>query len=444
MNLIQKFIKYKKYFNDLVILSLPIIMGNIGHMLIGIGDVFVAGKHGITTLSVIGIANAVTTCILIAGIGLLAAISPVLSNYEGEGKNSKENFVATIVYSQIVALGCCLVTLLCSLVIGKLGLAPDLAKYVKEYLIIVSFSTFGAALHFALKEFMQAYERVFFANFLSILAVFINIWLNFIFVFGWYGLPEMGPVGLAIATLLTRILMGLVLFFYCLNFTKPVFKINIEYYKTLLTVGTPIAIAGFFEFFAFNMIAIIMARVDGIYAACQSIMTNISGLTFMVPLAISNSLAVKVGFANGARNKSEIKVYSSMGLFMAVSFMTCCALCYFFFADEIIKIFSTSPIIIKICIPILITVGIFQIFDGIQVSCAGILKGMEHTKTVLIFTFLAHWFVGFPLGLTLAFKFHLNLLGFWIGITSALIFLAIALLICVCRYIKNYQNVTNF
>ncbi len=428
---------YTKYIKDLLNLAMPMIIGNLGMILIGAGDVFVAARYSTDSLAAISIANSIISTIFLFGIGLLVSVSPLLSNFRGERNEIKKYFIPTITFSVILSILSTLAILLCTLIIDKLGFETKLIPDIKIYMIICSFSTFGAYLQVALKEFLQSYEIVIFPNFLNILMVFINIFLNFTFVFGLFGLPEMGTIGLAIATLISRIIAGLILFLYCKKLFKIRYYKDFSYFYKLLQIGFPIAISILLEVFAFNIITILIARISGIYAAAQNILLTLTTATFMVPMAISNAIAVKVGFANGAKNFIDLKRYALTGIIISISFMTLCAICFITFPDIFIKIFTQDPDLIKICVPILILAGLFQIFDGIQVSLGGIFKGIKRTNVVMLGVFTAYWLIGLPLGILLGFIYHLNLYGFWIGLTIAILLLAISLLITFIHYFKT-------
>lgn len=414
---------YSKYIKELLNLAMPMIMGNLGMILIGAGDVFVAAKHSTSTLASISIANAIISTIFLFGIGLLASISPLLSNFRGEKASIKKYFLPTINFAMLLAAVSTLLVLASIPLIEKMGFEANLIPAIKNYMFVCAFSTFGAYLLVALKEYLQAFEIVFFANFLNILGVFLHLFLNFVFVFGWFGIPAMGPIGLAVSTLLSRTILGLWILLYCLKFAN--FKIyrDFEYFIKLLKIGFPIAIAIVLEVLAFNLITIIIGRVSGVEAAAQSILLTITTATFMIPLAIANAIGVKVGFANGAGNSVDLKRYSLAGVGVSVGFMSMCAIGFIFFPKFFINIFTQDPALIKICVPILFLAGFFQIFDGLQVSLGGVFKGIKETKIVMIGNLGAYWLIGLPLGWLLTFKYKMGLYGFWVGLTIAIFLL---------------------
>lgn len=408
---------YKEYVYELIELAWPIIMGQIGFTFILAGDVFVAGKYSTDVLSAVSISGAVTSIIFMFGIGLIISVSPVLSNRLGAKKSAKKFFYPTILFSQIIAFFSMLLILATIPLMEHMGFNPKLMPDIKIYTFIFAFSAFGGYLHAALKEFLQAYEIVFFPNFIAIIGIFLNLFLNWIFAFGWGIIPSMGAMGLGIASTLIRTIMGLSLFIYCLYYFHFKFeKISQKYYTSLVKVGLPISVAVSLEFITFNSMAILMGRVDSVYAAAQNVLNVISTASFVIPLSISNAIAVKVGFANGARNMEDIKKYGIAGVALSVGFMAFCGILFASFPSFFARIFTNDQELISIVIPIMYAVAGFQCFDGLQVSCGGILKGLKKTFMVSLANFFGYILIGISLGAFLAFKMHLNLLGFWIGI----------------------------
>lgn len=416
------------------------IMGNLGIILIGAGDVFVAAKHSTNTLASVSIANSIISCFFLLGIGLLGSISPLLSNYRGAKSNIKKYFLPTVRFSIYLGLATCIGILLSIPIIDKLGFSKALIPSIKMYMLICAFSTIGGYLQMALKEFLQAFEIVFFPNFLSIIGVFVHLLFDFMFVFGWFGIPAMGPIGLAVATLLARTVLGLFMLLYCLKFIKVKKYSDVSYYKNLLKIGFPIASAVLLEVVAFNIITILMGAVSGLYAASQNILLTITTATFMIPMAISNAIAIKVGYSNGSKNFVDLKRYSKAGIAMSLGFMTLCAVCFIMWPQAFVKVFTHGEALMKICAPIMILAGIFQIFDGLQVSLGGVFKGIRKTNLVMLGNFAAYWVLGLPLGLLFAFKYKMNLYGFWIGLTISIFTLGLTLLFIMTRQFKKLQK----
>lgn len=430
----------KYYINELLRIALPIIMGNLGFILIGAGDVLIAGRHSTNTLAAISIATAITNCIQTFGIGILVSISPLLSNYRGEHKQTKRYFYPTLRFAFLTSCIVMLTILGVIPLIDFLHYDPVLVPMVKQYMLITAFATFGGYLHAAVKEFLQSFEIVLFPNILTFIAVFFNIFLNIILVFGYGPIPSLGVVGLAWASFIVRYFMGIVLLLYSFRIMRLNNYTDFNYYKQLVKIGLPVSAAILVEFVAFNFVAIVMGRVAGVYAAAQNLICTLTSVSFMIPLALSSAMAVKVGFANGAKNYADLKQYAKLGTMMSIGFMICSAIIFVSFPRALAGLFTKDPDLIAVCVPILFLLAGFQIFDGLQVSLSGVCKGIKKTNIVLVASFIAYWLISIPLGYNLAFKYNMGLRGFWFSLITSSVALCVMMLFMLKRYFSQINK----
>lgn len=437
----EKINNYKKYFTEIITLSIPLIVGNLGQVLIGATDVFIAAKHSTDTLAAISIANSIIFCIIVVGIGLMSAISILLSNYRGNRKPTKK-FLATVLnYSMILAVIFCIICLLMVPLVPVMGFEAKLVPMIQEYIFICAFSLFGMYLYQCLKEFLLAYEIVNFPNLILIVALVLNFIFAYVFVFGFGPIPALGVVGLAIAAFMVRTLMGLVLLAYCVGMLRWRNPFDKTLIKQLLKIGYPIGIALLLEFLGFNLITILVGREAGILAATHNIAVTITSAAYMVPMSISAAIAIKVGFYNGAGILSEIKKYSVSGTMMSVIFMGICSLALTIFPREIFGAFTSSKEIIALGIPILHIAAYYLMFDGLQVSLSGVLKGLKLTKVASITLIAGYWLFGLPFGFLLAYHYKMSLNGFWIGLAVSFLAMSILFLIVIFKKFRELQKV---
>ena len=328
--------------------------------------------------------------------------------------------------------------LACIPFIDKLGFEQALVPMIKDYFFITAFATFGGYLHCMTKEYLQSFEIVVFPNLLTILCIFLNVGLNILFAFGYGIIPEMGAKGLALASLVTRYFMGFVLLVYCYK------KLNIQtgkvygYFKDLLKVGLPTSFAILTEFVGFNIVAVVMGRVSGIYAAAHNIICTLTSVSFMIPLAVSNAMAVKVGYSNGCKNYNDLKQYAYTGIAICVGVMSLSALVVGTFPEFLTGLFTIDKELVKVCVPVVYALCFFQVFDGLQVALAGVFKGIKQTSVVMISNVISYWIIAFPLGCLLGLHWRMNLIGFWYSLAFS------SFILCTIMFtvmMKNFKNI---
>lgn len=425
MLLSQKIKIYKDYSKELIKLGIPIFIGNISQMLIGVGDVYVAGKHSTLTLGAISVSTAIFMTILISAIGFLVSISPVISNMRGQRKTTKTLLKTTISYSFIISFICFLIFRIILKYLSLIGLSPDIYQLVYDYIDIAGWGIFGGLLFCALREFLQAYEIVRFPNFLIFIQIFLNLFLNFAFVFGLFGFPQTGANGLAISSTIVRTFGGAALLLYCMPFLKGKGAHIKNYVKDILKTGAPISIALFIEFLGFNVSAVLLGTFSATLSAAHNIIITLISLAYTLPFSISNALSVKVGFLNGKGNYLSIKRYTLSAHYLMLMCVICTTSAFIFFGKNLTELFSKDINVINSTIPVMSLVSCFLLFDGIQCINGGTLKGLKETKPIAFIMAFSYILISIPLGCILAYKYNIVLKGFWTGLSLALLFAAI-------------------
>ena len=416
---------FKDIFKDLIKLSFPILGGNLAQILIGFSDTVVAGRYSTIALGAISVASAITMTIIIGAIGLILSISPVISNARGRKTPTKKYFKLTILFSLVISLPFFIFLEIFLHYIDLINLSPDIVNDVKNYISICAYSIFPVAIFTSVKEFLQAYERVRFTNFLMILMVIINFILNIILTFGYGIIPSMGVKGLSYATLLSRTIVAVILLIYCIPLLKNKYVYSKKYIKELFSVGTPISLAIFFEFLGFNLTAVLIGKFSSLYAAVHNIILCIANFTFMIVLSVSNASSVKIGYFFGNKDKKNLIKYAISDVILVTLI---CAMTFTILSiwhNQIIGIFSNDYNVHLLANKILKIAMAFLFFDGIQGACVGILKGLKDTKIIMFTMLFAYLIIAIPIGCFLAFYKNIVLEGFWIGLALALLSAAI-------------------
>ena len=429
--------KFKLTLWQLLLLSGPIVVGQVGQILIGAGDIFIAGLHSTHTLAAAGVATGFFTPFLIFSIGLVMGLSSLFSIKIGEGKQMTNKLFTVIAYSGSVGLVLCLLLLLCIDLLPLIGIEESLIEFTSLFLEIIAWSIVPATIFYGLKEYLQAFEDVGFANAINLIAVVVNLALNYVLVFGLFGFEGLGEVGLPIASLAIRCLLCLALILYIVRkyhwgkFELPVVK---EVFKYSL----PIAISFTLEILAFSMVAVLAGTLGVIEAAAGNVVNLISTILFMVPLSVSSAVGVKVGAAFGNNNNQRVlgnikASYVIIGVYAVLS-----SSLLIFIPESFLQLFSSDSQVISMGIGVCFIIALFQIFDSCHVTTAGILRGLGETKIPSYIVLFAFWVVGIPCGYYLTFYNNGGLAGLWIGLAIGLAIASIALLTLLY---KHYNKV---
>jgi len=262
--------------------------------------------------------------------------------------------------------------------------------------------------------------------------------LNFWFVFGF----DWGVAGLALASLISRLAGGLYMLGFCLYKFKFKMFDDKKYYKQIIKIGFPISMAIMIEFLSFNSMAILLGRFSSVYAAAQNIVVTLANTSFMFPLALSNAIAVKVGFANGAKDYDGMLGYIKNGIFITLLFMCFTSLVYATYSKSLIEIFTTDTALITMAVPVMYLVAGFQVSDGLQVAISGVLKGLKKTKVIMVSNFLAYLCIGVTSGYICALHFEHRLFAFWCAFASSSFLLSTILVFFLKNTLKRIR--TNF
>ncbi len=432
--------KFIPYFLDLLSLSLPIIFGNIGQIFIGTTEIYVAGKHSGLTLAAIGTSQGLTAPFLMIGMGFLFGLSTLIAHKKGEGHNPPTYFRSSLFYGLITSVIVIPFLWLLILFIPKIGFDPTLVAPVTNYSILFSFSLLPTFLYQSVREYLQAIEKVLFANIISFLASFINLGLGFLFVFGYGPFSEMGIEGLGWSLNIVRWLTFITVLFSCLPLLKKPSAINIPFLKETFKLSFPLSITVFLEVCAFCLVTVLTGVMGVIEAAAHNVVLTLASMTFMVPMGISHAVCVKVSSSLGMKDFDKAVLYSWVGIGMATSIMVVSAFCFFYIKWPLFSIFSSDKTIFKVASSIFTVAAFFQLADGLQVSLNGILRAFKMTKECMKVTLFSHWVIGIPLGCFLGFHLNWGPFGLWIGLAASLFMVSILLLILFLRKIKSLPH----
>jgi MATE family multidrug resistance protein len=256
----------------------------------------------------------------------------------------------------------------------------------------------------------------------------INIGLNYVLIFGKLGFPELGLNGAGIATLIARSMMPIILFFgfktmarYKLYFNLlPNVKYSFKKIKQILDLGFPIAVQMVIELSIFSFGGIMMGWIGAAELAAHQIAGTMTGFTFMIANGVALATTIRVSIQYGAGEIEKMKKASIASVQLTLAYMSITALAYISLRNYVPMLFTTDTEVIRQAAPLFVVAGIFQLFDGLQVVCIGILRGLADVKATMVTAILSYMFVGIPISYICAFILDFGPKGIWMGFVAGL------------------------
>ena len=423
-------------------LALPLIIGQIGQMLLGLVDSVMVAKLGVTELAALTLANNLFYVPFVFGIGIMTCVSICTSTAKGAGDAAEARSVCRngAYLSLLVGTVFFLIAWLGNAWIERIGQDPVVANRSREFFVIISASLIPGLVGISLKNHVDALDRMWTAFTISMATVLLNIFLNWLLIYGNMGAPAMGLEGAGYATLISRIVLViamLVWFSMDKNLAewtpyRWLTRIDTEKIKSLLKLGFPAGLQTLTEVGAFVMSGIMLGWVSKEALAAQQIALVCASIAFMIPLGISIALTIRVGEKVGQKLTSNIRTTYLSGWILTAIFSTLTAITFLLYGGQMAEQFiDHAPVVISYATSFLVVAGIFQIVDGQQVASIGMLRGLQDTSTPAIIGFFSYWIIGIPFGYWLAFHTSIGGVGIWwglaLGLTVASVLLAVRL-----------------
>ena len=437
---------YKSYFSKIIKLSYPIIIGQIGIVLMGVADVVMIGRLDATNLAAAGLANSVYFLVSIIGIGTLSAVSAMVAKAKGAGHNND----TAILFGQSIWAALALsafisgVLLVLTFNLEWFGQSYEVTYLTKSYLHILNAGTVFMLLFTGIKQFSDGLSITKPSAVITIAGLLLNVFLNWVLIYGKFGFPRLELDGAGYATSFTRLMMALVMFLYIIRGSvyKQWLKVkdnngSLFFFKEIFRIGLPSGMQYFFEVGAFASAAIMIGWFGKEQLAAHQIAINLASVTYMVATGLSTGGSIAVGDAWGRKNKKDLIMSGKAALIMSILFMGGTALLFAVFNTFFVNLYIDDVLVGGMAANLLLIAALFQLSDGVQCVSLGILRGINDTKIPTVFTVIAYWVIGIPIGWVLAKYFGLGLYGIWFGLSLGLTFSAVMLSI---RFLKESQE----
>ncbi|MCZ8332441.1 MAG: MATE family efflux transporter [Flavobacterium sp.] len=433
------FSNYTKEFKYNLKLAYPVILGMIGHTLVGIVDNIMVGKIGPTELAAVSLGNSFIFIAMSLGIGFSTAITPLVA--EAHGKSNREE--GRLAFHH----GLYLCTILGLILFGFVFFSKPLLSFMGQpeavvtlaepYLDIVGFSLVPLIMYQAYKQFADGMSQTKYSMWATIVGNVANVVINYFFIYGIWIFPELGIIGAAIGTIASRIIMLIFMHYIMKSKTKFEYyfegftlkEIKKEINLKIIKIGLPSSMQMFFEVALFTGAIWLCGMIGTTSQAANQIALSLASLTFMFAMGLSVTAMVRVANQKGQEDYIMLRTVGLSIFILAVILEIVFALLFIAFHQVLPLIFvNTQDLativetqeVIAISAQLLIVAAFFQISDGIQVVVLGALRGLQDVKIPMYMTFVAYWVIGFPVSIYLGLYTDMKAVGVWIGLLAGL------------------------
>jgi MATE family multidrug resistance protein len=430
-------VEYKEHIKRTIELSYPVIIGQLGFIMMGVVDSLMVGVLGSVPLAAASLGNSLTLLIFIVGIGVSFAVTPLVAISVGAKKFTecgiyfRQSLLVNVTFGFILMS----VTIFCSELIIYFDQPVEVMTIAKSYTKILGLSAIPMMLFQTYKQFIEGLSIMKPAMIITILANIVNAFTNWILIFGNLGFPALGLDGAGWATFTSRVFMASGLMIYVMN--RQFFKqydvsfhfknINIPVIKKILSLGLPSGIQYFFEVGAFAFAVLMIGWLGTNQLAAHQIAINLASISFMVVLGVSTAGSIRVGNAVGKQNVRQVRQAGFTTIIIAICFMAMSGIVFIVFRNLLPMLYIENEAVITIASSLLVIAALFQLSDGVQAVGIGILRGLTDVKIPTAITFIAYWIVGLPTGYLLGFNLGYDVEGVWIGLLAGLTTSAILL-----------------
>lgn len=434
-------------------LSIPIIFMQLATQAMGFVDTTMAGQVSAADLAAIALGTSLWLPVSLLLRGIIMALTPVVAYHRGAQNLDaiRVSFIQMLWLAAAVS-GCLMVYLFMGeTILVSLGVASEIIPIASDYVVALAFGVPGIALFYALNGFCEGMNNTRAPMLISVIGLLVNIPVNYILIYGKFGMPALGAVGCGWATSLVYWLMSALLYHYIkhhhhyktiLHFgqLKPIWAEINHLLKLGFPIGLNIAVCGSI----FAVIALLIGRIGAENVAAAQIALNISSMTYMIPMSLSFGITIRVGHALGEQKQQLAAMRSYVGVVTAALLSLVSVAFFLLFPEWIIRLYTNDPVVSATAATLLVFTAMYQFSDALQTSANGALRGYKDTKTPMILAILAYWGLALPLGMVLGLSDEIvpamGEEGFWIGIVTGLTTAAVAMLIRLFIVIKRTRQ----
>lgn len=431
----------------LAALALPMMLAQIAVVGVGFVDTVMAGGAGKSDLAAVALGNSAFSIVLITWLGVMTALNPMIAHLFGAGKKREVGEIGRqgLWFGLLMGVvGMLLLLALIKPLTAFLTLSENIKSMLAQYLAFTAFAMPAAMLHRALHAYASSLNRPKPIMWVSWAALLLNIPLNYLFVYGKFGMPQLGGAGCGLATMLVFWFNAGALWLYIRSnryfhqfglqggFSQP----SMATFKQIWKLGWPIGLSFFLEASLFSLIVFLIAKFGENAVAAQQVVVSLTSLIYMIPQAIGAAATVRIGHALGKRQRTKSRYLSGVSIAMGLGLATCTMLTLITFRHQLAGIYTDDADVIAIAANILLMASIFQLFDFTQSIASYALRGYKITKGPMMIHAVAFWGIGLLPGYWFANGLNMGIYGFWL----ALIISLAAAAFCLVWLLENHSK----
>jgi MATE family multidrug resistance protein len=443
---------FLSYIRSLFLLSLPLIGGHVAQVLIGVGDTLIVGRYSTEALAALVLGTTIFFIIFIFGAGFSFAAMALISTANTEGNNIKIRRITRMALWLSLTFGCLVSPffIFSERLLLFLGQDFNLAVLASDYLFFSGIAMFPALSSSVLRCYLAGMEYVKVTFYISIVAVLLNLLINYLLVFGMFGFPELGIIGAGIATVLVNLFMFISFLIYA-KIKLSHHNLFVRFWRPdrgviglVLKMGSAIGITSLAEAGLFSASSIMIGWLGQIELAAHGIALQLASITFMLHLGLSDAATIRVSSALGKTDKHKIINECWAALVISLGLSSLAILIFLGFPELLISTFLNSEeinsnLIIEMGISLLALAALFQLVDGGQALAIHLLRGLHDTTIPMYLAVISYWIIGLPCGYVLSFHYNFGAQGIWLGLVLGLGFACLFLLL---RLIKNLKDLS--
>lgn len=410
---------------EILRIGLPIMLGQACVIILAFADNIMIGWHSVDELAASSFVNNVMNLFILTELGFAAGMTPMIGadngtgNIKGIGITVKNGLVTNGIIGGISII---LLTII-YFCLDHFGQAPELMPYIKPYFAIIGISTLFALGFNVLKQFTDGICRPMISMTLLMIGNLLNIFGNWVLIYGKLGFPEMGLTGAGISTLVSRALILLVFIVFIFKSKKmneyaraiKEALLSRGEMKTVFKMGYPVGIQMALESSTFTFAAVMAGWLGVIQLAAHQVVITISQLFFLMMQGLSFAVSILVSNAFGRKDLGSVREYARKGYFMTLGISATLSVLLYCFRYQAAGIFTDSPEVSAMAVSLFFLLFAYQFGDGLQLCFANVLRGIQDVRPIMYAAFVSYYLIAIPSAYVLGFKTSLGIHGIWLG-----------------------------